>query len=171
MKEKVLEVLLIRHRHQNQKKMTENGGGKLLPTIRSFADIGKKGSFPKSIGNLGMIDSVKNKHLLRFWFFFCNTYTGTTLLRHKHLQVRIKWKTCKVLWKSLQTVWYQVMRKIPPSKAAECCLPRVRQIFTTLTSSCPQRMQNQNYIQIQHMQGHYQPMLVLQTFHGKKWPR
>lgn len=70
MKEKVLEVLLIRHRHQNQKKMTENGGGKLLPTIRSFADIGKKGSFPKSIGNLGMIDSVKNKHLLRFRFFF-----------------------------------------------------------------------------------------------------
>lgn len=70
MKEKVLEVLLIRHRHQNQKKMTENGGGKLLPTIRSFADIGKKGSFPKSIGNLGMIDSVKNKYLLRFRFFF-----------------------------------------------------------------------------------------------------
>lgn len=98
MKEKVLEVLLIRHRHQNQKKMTENGGGKLLPTIRSFADIGKKGSFPKSIGNLGMIDSVKNKHLLRFQFFFCNTYTGTILLRHKNLQVRIKWKTCKVLW-------------------------------------------------------------------------
>lgn len=90
MKEKVLEVLLIRHRHQNQKKMTENGGGKLLPTIRSFADIGKKGSFPKSIGNLGMIDSVKNKHLLRFRFFFCNTYTGTILLRHKNLQVRIK---------------------------------------------------------------------------------
>lgn len=90
MKEKVLEVLLIRHRHQNQKKMTENGGGKLLPTIRSFADIGKKGSFPKSIGNLGMIDSVKNKHLLRFRFFFCNAYTGTILLRHKNLQVRIK---------------------------------------------------------------------------------
>ncbi|XP_052721833.1 sodium bicarbonate cotransporter 3-like isoform X2 [Crassostrea angulata] len=66
MKEKVLEVLLIRHRHQNQKKMTENGGGKLLPTIRSFADIGKKGSFPKSIGNLGdeKDSSIKSSRML-----------------------------------------------------------------------------------------------------------
>lgn len=90
MKEKVLEVLLIRHRHQNQKKMTENGGGKLLPTIRSFADIGKKGSFPKSIGNLGMIDSVKNKHLLRFRFFFAIHILVPLCSDTKNLQVRIK---------------------------------------------------------------------------------
>lgn len=63
MKEKVLEVLLIRYRYQNQKKMIENGGGKLLLIIRSFVDIGKKGFFSKFIGNFGMIDSVKNKYL------------------------------------------------------------------------------------------------------------
>lgn len=46
--------------------MIENGGGKLLLIIRLFVDIGKKGFFLKFIGNFGMIDSVKNKYLLRF---------------------------------------------------------------------------------------------------------
>ena len=67
LKDKVLEILLLRHRHQNQKKIAENGGGKLLlPSIRSFADIGKKGSVPKSIGNLGIFFLWKlfNKDLL-----------------------------------------------------------------------------------------------------------
>ena len=58
LKDKVLEILLLRHRHQNQKKIAENGGGKLLlQSIRSFADIGKQGSVPKSIGNLGIFYS------------------------------------------------------------------------------------------------------------------
>lgn len=92
MKEKVLEVLLIRYRYQNQKKMIENGGGKLLLIIRSFVDIGKKGFFSKFIGNFGMIDSVKNKYLLRFRFFFCNIYIGIILFRYKKFVSQNKMK-------------------------------------------------------------------------------
>ncbi|KAK3103933.1 hypothetical protein FSP39_023011 [Pinctada imbricata] len=50
LKEQVRDVLLIRHRHLNQKRHNENGGSKYhLPIIRSLADIGKKHSEPKSM--------------------------------------------------------------------------------------------------------------------------
>lgn len=51
LKEKFVETMLIRHRHQNQKKpqkLDENGGtlgSKIhLPLIRSIAEIGRKSS-------------------------------------------------------------------------------------------------------------------------------
>ncbi|XP_062584941.1 sodium bicarbonate cotransporter 3-like isoform X1 [Saccostrea cucullata] len=50
LKEQFVDTMLIRHRHQNQKKpqrSEENGGSKLhLPLIRSFAEIGRKSSVP-----------------------------------------------------------------------------------------------------------------------------
>ena len=50
LKDKVKDVLLIRHRHLNQKRHNENSGSKYhLPIIRSLADIGKKHSEPKSM--------------------------------------------------------------------------------------------------------------------------
>ncbi|XP_022327010.2 electroneutral sodium bicarbonate exchanger 1-like isoform X1 [Crassostrea virginica] len=52
LKEKFVETMLIRHRHQNQKKtpkVGENGGSKIhLPLIRSMAEIGRKSSEPKT---------------------------------------------------------------------------------------------------------------------------
>ena len=50
LKDKVKDVLLIRHRHLNQKRHNKKSGSKYhLPIIRSLADIGKKHSEPKSM--------------------------------------------------------------------------------------------------------------------------
>uniref|UniRef100_A0A0L8G4E9 Anion exchange protein n=1 Tax=Octopus bimaculoides TaxID=37653 RepID=A0A0L8G4E9_OCTBM len=52
-REKVKETLLSRHRHQHEKRYRkpEESGSKLhLPIIRSLADIGKKYSEPKNLG-------------------------------------------------------------------------------------------------------------------------
>jgi hypothetical protein len=59
LKEKFIDTMLIRHRHQNQKKpqrLDENGGSKIhLPLIRSFAEIGRKSSEPKALHKHGKI--------------------------------------------------------------------------------------------------------------------
>ncbi|CAI9721653.1 sodium bicarbonate cotransporter 3-like isoform X1 [Octopus vulgaris] len=55
-REKVKETLLSRHRHQHEKRYRkpEESGSKLhLPIIRSLADIGKKYSEPKNLGQHG----------------------------------------------------------------------------------------------------------------------
>lgn len=45
LRDKVLDVLLTRHRHQHEKKHESHSKG--LPLIRSLADIGKKNSEKK----------------------------------------------------------------------------------------------------------------------------
>ena len=77
LKEKFVETMLIRHRHQNQKKtpkVGENGGSKIhLPLIRSMADIGRKSSEPKTFQKHGnrnnarkFLDQLKKIHLIYF---------------------------------------------------------------------------------------------------------
>lgn len=54
LKDNVRDILLLRHRHQNQKKHRhDDGKGSRyhLPNIRSLADIGKKYSEPKFLNN------------------------------------------------------------------------------------------------------------------------
>lgn len=57
LKERFVETMLIRHRHQNQKKpqkLDENGGSKIhLPLIRSIAEIGRKSSEPRGFHKHG----------------------------------------------------------------------------------------------------------------------
>lgn len=79
LKEKFVETMLIRHRHQNQKKtpkVGENGGSKIhLPLIRSMAEIGRKSSEPKTFQKHGnrnngrkFLDQLKKIHLINlFW--------------------------------------------------------------------------------------------------------
>lgn len=79
LKEKFVETMLIRHRHQNQKKtpkVGENGGSKIhLPLIRSMAEIGRKSSEPKTFQKHGnrnngrkILDQLKKIHLINlFW--------------------------------------------------------------------------------------------------------
>ena len=48
-REKVQDTLLTRHRHQHQKHQKRDGKG--LPMIRSLADIGRKMSASRNLGD------------------------------------------------------------------------------------------------------------------------
>jgi len=50
--DEVRDVLLLRHRHQNERKHAENGG---IPIIRSFADIGKRHTDSNPLNNHGKV--------------------------------------------------------------------------------------------------------------------
>ncbi|XP_061165434.1 sodium bicarbonate cotransporter 3-like [Saccostrea echinata] len=128
LKDRVREILLLRHRHQNQKRGTENGGSKLqLPSIRSFADIGKKGSVSKALGNIGDERdlSIKNDQLLsakstpNFHHFLSQEKPKTRLDAHPTYAGSLASSASAAdLQREKQTKNLHFMKKIPPGAEA-----------------------------------------------------